>query len=410
MLLRFCLYGFLKNQRYFEPFLFLAFLDKGLSFLAIGLLVAIREVTINLLEIPSGAVADLFGRRRSLILAFCAYIPSLWVFGTAASFWALALAMVLFGAGESFRTGTHKAMIFTWLRLEGRSGENTRVYGLTRSWSMYGSALSALTAAVLVFASGDYQSVFLWSMVPCVLSVVNLLGYPARIDPSRESPASFGLWWAHVRSSLGDAVHRPPLRWLLLESMGFGGVFRAAKDYLQPALVAAAMVWFAGFAGDEPQKAALLGGPVYCVLFLGAGIASRNAHRFQTWAGGEAAAARALWGFAAVVFLVLGAASVVPLSSVAILGFAALYMLQNLWRPILTSRIYGQLEASAEQAKGATVLSVESQAQRLATIALAPLFGWLFDVTGSFWSIAGLAAVIALGFWRRSKPRSTAEV
>ncbi len=403
MLLRFCLYGFLKNQRYFEPFLFLAFLDKGLTFLAIGVLVAIRDITINVLEIPSGAVADLFGRRRSLILSFCAYIASLWVFGVAGSFWALGGAMVLFAVGESFRTGTHKALIFTWLRLEGRPDEKTRVYGLTRSWSMYGSALSALTAAALVLVSGDYASVFLWSVIPCVLSIINLLGYPAEIDPRQDPPASVGLVWSHVRSSLSDAVRRRPLRRLLLESMGFGGVFRAAKDYLQPALVFAAALWLDSFAGDDPQKAASLVGPIYCLLFLGAGIASRNAHRFQSWAGGEAAAARNLWGIMTVVFLVLSGASAMQLWSVAIVSFMVLYMLQNLWRPILTSRIYGRVE----EAKGATMLSVESQAQRLSTIALAPLFGWMFDSTGSLWPIAGLAAMIALGFRVRSPARST---
>ena len=55
MLARFSLYGFLKNQRYFEPFLVLAFLEKGLSFLDIGLLVAFREATVIAFEIPSGA-------------------------------------------------------------------------------------------------------------------------------------------------------------------------------------------------------------------------------------------------------------------------------------------------------------------------------------------------------------------
>ena len=187
------------------------------------------------------------------------------------------------------------------------------------------------------------------------------------------------------------------------ESEKLIGLFRAPKDYLHPALAAAAMFWFGGFAGEEPQKTASVGGPIYCLLFLGAGIASRNAHRFQSWAGGEAAAARNLWGIVAVVFLVLSGASAMQLWSVVIVSFVALYMLQNLWRPILTSRVYGQVE----EAKGATMLSVESQTQRLSTIALAPLFGWMFDTTGSLWPIAGLAAVIALGFWGRSPARST---
>ena len=58
MLFRFCLYGFLKNQQYYDPFLILAFRQKGLSFGMIGVLIGFRAICINLTEIPAGAVAD----------------------------------------------------------------------------------------------------------------------------------------------------------------------------------------------------------------------------------------------------------------------------------------------------------------------------------------------------------------
>ena len=61
---KFSLYGFLKNLRFFEPFLYLFFLEKGLNFLQIGTLITIREITRNVLEIPAGVLADSFGRRR----------------------------------------------------------------------------------------------------------------------------------------------------------------------------------------------------------------------------------------------------------------------------------------------------------------------------------------------------------
>ena len=47
MLARFCLYGFLKNQRYFEPFLILVYIDRGLSFTAIGSLVAAQQLVVG---------------------------------------------------------------------------------------------------------------------------------------------------------------------------------------------------------------------------------------------------------------------------------------------------------------------------------------------------------------------------
>ena len=147
MIFRFSLYGFLRNQRYFEPFLILAFLQVGLSFFEIGLLIAFRELWVNVLEIPSGAIADLYGRRRSLIFSFAAYIVGFLTFGFTDQFTFFFAAMFFLAIGDAFRTGTHKAMIFTWLRLEGRSDERTRIYGYTRSWSKIGSAVSALIAA-----------------------------------------------------------------------------------------------------------------------------------------------------------------------------------------------------------------------------------------------------------------------
>ena len=94
MIFRFSLYGFLKNQRYFEPFLFLAFLEKGLDFTDIGILIAVRELTTNLLEIPSGAVADVISRRYSMILSFVAYIVAFTALGYATDMDILYVGMV----------------------------------------------------------------------------------------------------------------------------------------------------------------------------------------------------------------------------------------------------------------------------------------------------------------------------
>ena len=144
MLFRFSLYGFLKNQQYYDPFLILAFREKGLSFFQIGMLIGFREVCINLFEIPTGVVADMYGRRISMISSMLAYIFSFTVFGFSEMFWLLFVAMFFFAIGEAFRTGTHKAMIFEWLRLENRTTEKTKVYGYTRSWSKIGSAVSVV--------------------------------------------------------------------------------------------------------------------------------------------------------------------------------------------------------------------------------------------------------------------------
>ncbi len=403
MLFRFSLYGFLKNQRYFEPFLVLFFLERGLSFFHIGLLVAFREVTVNLLEIPSGAIADLFGRRRSMIFAFTAYAASFLVFAAAESLLLFYPAMFLFAVGESFRTGTHKAMIFAWLRAQGRTDERTRVYGYTRSWSKIGSAVSVVLATAIVFVADGYAWVFALAAVPALLNIVNFLGYPRELDGERTGE-SRGSVIRHIREALREAVRRPGLRRLVLESMGFEGIFHAAKDYLQPVLktaAAAAAVWWSFTAGlSEARQSALMIGIVYVMLYLLSASASRNAHRLAGGVGGEDRAARILWIAAFGLYGILAAAAVPGYAPLLIAAFVGIHVLQNIWRPVLISRF----DAHSDEKQGATVLSIESQAQRLSTMIAAPLLGLAVDAVterglgGPFWPIGALGALVALFF------------
>ncbi len=67
---KFCIYGFLKNLRFFDAFFILFLVEKGLPYTQIGILYAVREIFINIFEIPSGIIADTYGRKNSLIGSF----------------------------------------------------------------------------------------------------------------------------------------------------------------------------------------------------------------------------------------------------------------------------------------------------------------------------------------------------
>ena len=429
MLGRFSLYGFLKSQQYHEPFLILAFRQMGLSFFLIGILVAFREVVVNLMEIPSGAVADLFGRRKSMILSSVCYIVSFIVFGVAGLTAAngtistvtilplLFAAMGLFAIGDAFRTGTHKAMIFAWLRLEGREDERTKVYGYTRSWSKLGSAVSVILAAVFVFATGNYVFVFFFSIIPYVLGIVNFMGYPREIDGNVKKSGSAGDVMRHLTEALTVSVRQASLRRLVLESMGFEGFFKATKDYLQPILKAAALPLTAALAlGNslsEPQQAALLVGPVFLALYLLSALASRKAYVLVDRHGSEDRAARSLWFISLLILVALAPALYAGWFPVVILGFVALYVMQNLWRPVLISRV----AAHSDEAKGATILSIESQAKSVATMIIAPGLGYLVDLARvreighlPFWPAAVFGAAVALVFFTTARPITRSRV
>ena len=398
MIRRFSLYGFLKNQRYFEPFIILFFLQQGLSFTQIGFLIAFRELFINLMEIPSGAVADLFGRRRSMILSFASYIISFAIFGFSQDYWHFFIAMFFFAIGEAFRTGTHKAMIFTWLRIEGRLDEKTKVYGYTRSWSKIGSAVSTILAVAFVLLTNSYAYVFFFAIIPYIAGLINFMTYPKVLEGQPGEKVSIRDVVAHLWECIRTALIVRRLRRLMVESMSFEGVYKAVADYLQPVVKNMALLLPIFLAWEETRRSAVMIGVVYVILYLVSAYASRNSHRITSHAGGEERGSRLLWKAVFVLYIALIPLLFFGYYYVAVIGFIALALIQNLWRPILISRF----DAFASETKGATVLSIESQAKSVSTMIVAPILGVVVDFTqgrslgGEFWPVAAVAAVIAL--------------
>ena len=306
MLFRFSLYGFLKNQQYYDPFIILAFLDKGLSFTLIGLLIGFRELSVNLMEVPSGAVADLFGRRRSMILSFSSYIAAFAIFATSTVLWHLFAAMFCFAVGEAFRTGTHKAMILHWLRLQGRESEKTKTYGFTRSWSKMGSAVAVLIATAIVLTTGSYVYTFLFAIVPYVLGIVNFLGYPRELDDRPEHPPSLRDVAAHLGRAFRQAFGQRRLRRVLVEAMGYESTYKVSKDYLQPVLKQMAIGLPVLVALGVDTRTAILVGCFYFALHFLSSVASRKSlggrrePRGAAALGAHARRLRACWAGAVV--------------------------------------------------------------------------------------------------------------
>jgi MFS family permease len=398
MIRRFSLYGFLKNQRYFEPFIILFFRQSGLPFTHIGFLVAFRELVINLVEIPSGAVADLFGRRRSMMISFSSYIVSFVIFGFSQIFWYFFIAMFFFSIGEAFRTGTHKAMIFTWLSSEGRLEEKTRVYGYTRSWSKIGSAVSTVLAVAMVFLTNSYSYVFLFAIIPYLAGLINFLYYPKELEGQPEAESGVREVCAHLWDCVSSSLAIKRLRRLIVESMSFEGVYKAAENYLQPVVKNMALLIPLFIGLTDTRRSSIMIGVVYVILYLGAAYTSRNSHRLADIAGGEQKGSNLLWKMVFILYLALIPLLFFKIYYIAVIGFVLLSLIQNFWRPMLISRF----DDFASETQGATILSIESQAKSASTMLVAPVMGVAVDyligrnLGGEFWPVATIAAIITL--------------
>jgi len=128
----FVAFRILFNARFYYPVFMVMFLDFGITVEEFALLNAIWAAAIVLLEVPSGALADLVGRRRlvvagaalmvvEMLLLVLVPVPSAWVLPV------LAANRIVSGAAEAFISGADEALAFESLAACGRTGEWPRV-------------------------------------------------------------------------------------------------------------------------------------------------------------------------------------------------------------------------------------------------------------------------------------------
>ena len=380
MFYRFSLYGFLKNLRFFDPFILLIFRSYGLSFLQIGILYSIRDVAVNILEIPTGVIADSFGRRRAMVAAFLSYIASFLMFYFLKDFIFLALAMVLFAFGEAFRSGTHKALILEYLNIQGISDLKVAYYGLTRSASQFGSAFNALIAAGLVFYTSSYRVMFLASIVPYLLDLFNVISYPKILDGKLQRLKKEEVW-NRVKTTSREFVQifsDGSVMKAILNSASFSGVFKSAKDYLQPILAVLALSVSVFTNLEDTRREAVIIGLVYFGIYFLTSLASRRAYQFSERFSSLSQAVNFTYLLGAGMLVLSGVTANLHVITLAVVCFLGLYVINNIRRPINVGIISDQI-SSKIMASG---LSTESQFTTIFSAIVAPLLGLLVDNLG----------------------------
>jgi len=376
---KFCAYGFFKNLRFFEIFFILFLKEAGLSYLSIGLLYSIRQITINVMEIPSGIIADTFSRKRALLFAMGAYLISFVIFYLSRHFLLLSVAMIFYGLGEAFRSGTHKAIILNYLEENHLLHLKTRYYGSTRSWSQRGSALVSLLAAGFYYFGTGYRTLFLITIIPYLIDFILISSYPA--DHKKNGRNTDLSVLDMFKNTIADFIRffksAQTLR-LLFSAASYTAFFKTSKDYLQPLLLALALQ--APFLTEQNQetRSALLFGGVFFILYLLTAFSSKNAWKIEQHFSQSSTTVNLLYLVGVGGISLSGILLYFNFSGLAAAGFVFLYLVQNTRRPLMVSFMSGQINSGIL----ASGLSAESQLETLLVAVFAPLFGILIDSFG----------------------------
>jgi MFS family permease len=388
---KFSAYGFLKNLRFFDAFLMLYLLEKGMSYSEIGILYAVKEVVLNLFEIPSGIFADTWGRQRTLAGSFILYIISFATFYFSESFFLFLLAFAFFGMGDAFRTGTHKGMMMDYLKMNDWSEYKTNYYGHTRAWSQRGLALSSLIAGLIVFYEGNFETIFLFSIIPYLLNLILLLSYPKELNYSRQLTER--TWLIDVKFTFSDfrkMVKRPSVFALITSTAAHSAFQKSIKDYIQPVMVSAiAVLPFFTSLGHKERNGIFIG-IIYFVIYLLTSQASSMAGLVKKGALETSAVITLLSGLLAG--LLCGILYGFELWWFSLIFFTLVYLVENFRKPIMTGLVADVVSNEIL----ASVLSAQSQLQTVITVVLSLIIGFVADIWNVGVAIVTVALIIGL--------------
>jgi MFS family permease len=229
----FVLFRIFFNCRFYYPIFTILFLDFGLTLEQFALLNALWAVTIVVLEVPSGALADQFGRRRLVVASAVLMVLeiALLVFmprgGGAVTFWCFALNRVLSGAAEACASGADEALTYDSLPVDGREAAWQRIQVRLLRWSSLAFLIVTITGAITydsarmtAMARGLGLNVTLGPeitmripLVLCLITAVATLVVARRFLPAPTEPVQASLDWKTLGAAFSSVTATG--RWIL---------------------------------------------------------------------------------------------------------------------------------------------------------------------------------------------------
>lgn len=124
---------------------------RGFSLAEIGLAEAVFHLTSFLFEVPSGVIADVFGRKRSMVVSQCMSAASAAVMLLSRSMAGIFAAMVLSALGYNFASGAREALAYESLKEHGQEVLYQRFAVTEMTLWRVGTALATLCAGLALW-------------------------------------------------------------------------------------------------------------------------------------------------------------------------------------------------------------------------------------------------------------------
>lgn len=337
----------------FMPIVVPFYESNGLSMKDIMVLQAVYSIAIVVLEVPSGYLADVIGRKKTLVIGAMFGTVGFTTYSLSFGFTGFLIAEIILGIGQSCVSGADSAMLYDSLLERGQEKKYTRFEGRITSLGNMAEAVAGIIGGLLAGIT---------LRIPYVAQAfVAFIALPAALtltEPSRSVPLIKAGLMEIIRIARFSLFQDRVLRRNIFLSAVTGTATLTMAWFAQPFFEYSGIdiVWF---------------GILWTTLNVTVAITSYTAHRLEQ-----------RLGQAGSVFLI---ALMLPAGYLALSRFHTpagllvlyiFYLVRGYATPVLKDYI-NRVTASHIRA---TVLSVRNFIIRLIFALTGPLLGWVKDL------------------------------
>ena len=335
----------------YMPIVVLFYQENGLSMQEVFLLKSIYSIAVVLLEIPSGYLADAWGRRSTMILGALLGTAGFILYSFGSTFLIFLFAELILGLGQSFISGSDSALLYDSLKAQKKEDEYLKLEGRIISFGNFSETAAAILGGLL--AGISLRSPFIFQVFIAALAIPASL---LLLEPESQKPRKIQM--KEVLMIVSQSLWGPSkLKWFIYLSSLMGAATLSFAWFIQP--------YFKEL-HFRPQEI----GFIWAGLNFLVGIVSFYAYRFERKAGYH--------GTLAFIVLIIGlsyffSARFTPLIS--LLFIVVFYLARGIATPVFKNFINRNTSSEIR----ATVLSVRNFVIRLLFAIISPFLGWYSD-------------------------------
>ena len=219
-------------------------LGEGLDHFTSNLPNLVYFMTIAALEMPTGSIADSFGRKRSFVLSCFLHAAGLFIYAAARNFWGFALAEFVIAMGTTCASGAFKAWLVDELDYHGYKVKQKKLDKIF-SAEHFAGHLAAAFGAVVGGILAEKDMALPWIVGGCIALCAGVFSMVMVKEKSFTPEGAFKdqvrQAWPTMKASLGYArgnktvrlifalgavqflaVQAPNMKWQPFFSQGFG--------------------------------------------------------------------------------------------------------------------------------------------------------------------------------------------